>query len=130
MTEFEWWMGFYQHVPACFWINTFNDPGTTFKSTNQIWGTSLQFMSSLGLQPGWGASTSVLFPSDFREKLSFRTPETNSWFLAWFGPCFRRLHENGGILLVLSSARKKVFAKVTSDISSTIHTIWGIIQDG
>jgi len=25
--------------------------GSTFQSTNQIWGTSLQFMSSLGLEP-------------------------------------------------------------------------------
>jgi len=39
------------------WVNIFVDPGT-FQSTNQIWGTSLQFMSSLGLQ--LGASTSVL----------------------------------------------------------------------
>jgi len=42
---------------TCFWIWIFVDPGTTFKSTNQI----LQFMSSLGLF----ASTSVLFTSYF-----------------------------------------------------------------
>jgi len=32
-------------------INIFVDSGSTFQSTNQIWGTSLQFMSSLGLEP-------------------------------------------------------------------------------
>jgi len=39
--------------------NIFVDPETAFQSTNQISGTSLQFMSSLGLQPGLDASTSV-----------------------------------------------------------------------
>jgi len=46
---------------TCSWVNIFVDPGTTFKSTNQIWGTSLQIMSSLGLKTWIGASTSVLF---------------------------------------------------------------------
>jgi len=38
-------------------------PGTMkcFSIINQLWGTSLQFMSSLGLQQGLGASRSVLF---------------------------------------------------------------------
>jgi len=31
----------------------FVDSGSTFQSTNQIWGTSLQFMPSLDLEPGW-----------------------------------------------------------------------------
>jgi len=43
---------------ACSWINIFVDPGTT--STNQIWGTSLQFMLSLGLQSGLCASTYII----------------------------------------------------------------------
>jgi len=50
---------------TCSWINIFVDPGTTFRSTYQIWGTSLTFMSSLGLQPGLGASTSMLFTYHF-----------------------------------------------------------------
>jgi len=37
---------------TCSWINISVDPGTSFQSTNQIWGTSLQFMSSLGLLSG------------------------------------------------------------------------------
>jgi len=37
-------------------FNILVDPGTTFQSTNQISGPSLQLKSSLGLQPGLGAS--------------------------------------------------------------------------
>jgi len=44
---------------TCSWINIFVNPGTTFQSTNQI--SSSQFVLSLGLQRGLGASTSVLF---------------------------------------------------------------------
>jgi len=46
-------------------INIFVDPGTTFQSNNQILGTSLQFVSRLSLQPGLGASISVLFTYHF-----------------------------------------------------------------
>jgi len=57
------WFQVYMISPSttCSWIKIFVDPGTTFQSTNQIWGTSLQFMSSLGLNSGLGASTSELF---------------------------------------------------------------------
>jgi len=50
---------------TCSLINIFVDPGRTLQSTNQIWGISSQFTSSLGLQPGRGAS----FPFDFRDNL-------------------------------------------------------------
>jgi len=40
---------------TCSWINIFVVPGTSFQSTNQIWGTRL------GLQLELGASTPVLF---------------------------------------------------------------------
>jgi len=42
---------------TCFWSTSL----LILQSSNQIWGTSLQFMSSLGLKPGLGASASVLF---------------------------------------------------------------------
>jgi len=47
-------------ICICSWISIFFNPGRTFQSANQIWGTGLQFMSRLG------ASTS---PSDFMDKL-------------------------------------------------------------
>jgi len=41
------------------------DPGTTFQSTYQIWGTGLQLMSRLVLQQGLGVSTPFLITYNF-----------------------------------------------------------------
>jgi len=50
----------------------FADSETTFQSTNQIWEKNVQFLSSLGLQPGLDASTSVLFTYHFPLILEIR----------------------------------------------------------
>ena len=57
------WMWFQQ---ICFWINIFINPA--FQSTNHIWVTSLQFMLSLCLQPGFGAGYLPVI-SLFKDKL-------------------------------------------------------------
>ncbi len=40
-----------QYGATCSWINIHVDPATTFQSTNQNWGISLQEMTILALQP-------------------------------------------------------------------------------